>query len=300
MAASLSQGMRNAVYSLGDINDQIAVSNKRLATGKKVNSALDNAGAYFRATGLSKDARDLGALLDGMERGGKVITKAAKAIDGMIKLTESAQALNRQAQQLAATDSNRDVLRDQIASLMTQMNALAQDSVYDGQQILRAGTTALATYTINTNVSGATNISIPAQDMRLNSATGLDANTFTTVLTGISTSGTPSAQTFSGATTWVSVGGTTLIGQTVAALNTILTGLQTAGSNIATQSAVLDIRKSFTRDAMRANNEFADYLTLADINEEGASLTSLQTKQQLAVTSLSMAGRADQAILRLF
>ncbi len=63
---------------------------------------------------------------------------------------------------------------------------------------------------------------------------------------------------------------------------------------------MLDLRKSFTRDAVRANNEFADYLTLADINEEGANLTSLQTKQQLAVSALSLAGRTDQAILRLF
>ncbi len=96
MAVSLSQGMRNAVYSLGDINDSIAVSNKRLATGKKVNSALDNASAFFRAQGLNKEARDFNALLDGLERGSKIIQKATKAIEGISKLVESAQALARQ------------------------------------------------------------------------------------------------------------------------------------------------------------------------------------------------------------
>ncbi len=107
MAISLSQGMRNAVYSLTDLNDAIAVANKRLATGKKVNSAVDNASAFFRAAGLQKDGRDMTALLDGMERATKVISKASSAITSMTKIAESAQALTRQAAQLADTDANR-------------------------------------------------------------------------------------------------------------------------------------------------------------------------------------------------
>ncbi|MGL4440381.1 MAG: flagellin, partial [Bosea sp. (in: a-proteobacteria)] len=47
-------------------------------------------------------------------------------------------------------------------------------------------------------------------------------------------------------------------------------------------------------------NDGADLLTLADINEEGAALTSLQTRQQLSITALSLANQSDQAILRLF
>ncbi len=300
MAVSLSQGMRNAVYSLGDINDAIAVANKRLATGKKVNSAIDNASAFFRASGLNKDGRDMTALLDGMERATKVISKAGKAIEGMMKIAESAQALTRQAQQLADTDANRTVLRDQVAGLMNQFNALARDAAYDGQQVLTTGTTLALTYTVNTNVSGSTTVAIAPVELRVGLAGGVDNNTFTAALTGITPTSTASSQTFAGTAAWTTAAGTTLINQTVTAFTNILTGLQTAGSNIATQSAVLDIRKSFTKDAVRANNEFADYLTLADINEEGANLTSLQTKQQLAVSALSLAGRTDQAILRLF
>jgi flagellin len=296
MAVSLSQGMRNAVYSLGDINDSIALSNKRLATGKKVNSALDNAGAFFRAQGLNKDARDLGGLLDGMERGQKIIAKAASAINGMIKLVESAQALSRQAVQLADTDANRTVLQTQIAGLLTQANQLAQDATYDGKNILTTGTTAQTNETINSNVSGSTSVVLTAQNVRI----GTLAAGFTAAATGISFTPTANAESNGVGASWLTAAGTTLINTTITQFNTVLTGLQTAASNVATQSAVLDIRKSFTKDAQRANNEFADYLTLADINEEGANLTSLQTKQSLAVTSLSLAGRADQAILRLF
>lgn len=44
----------------------------------------------------------------------------------------------------------------------------------------------------------------------------------------------------------------------------------------------------------------ADNLTLADTNEEGANMLMLQTRQNLGITSLSMASQAAQAVLRLF
>ena len=44
----------------------------------------------------------------------------------------------------------------------------------------------------------------------------------------------------------------------------------------------------------------ADDLTLADANEEGANLLSLNTRQQLAQTALSLSSQASQAVLRLF
>jgi flagellin len=298
MSVSLSQGMRNAVYSLGDVNSAIEMANKRLATGKKVNSAIDNAGAYFRAQGLQKDGRDMSALIDGMERGSKIISKAAKAIDGISKLLESAQALSRQAGQIDEVTGAvaRNVLRDQIAGILTQANSLARDAGYEGKNVLTTGSTAATAETINTNVSGGTSVVLAAQDMQF---VALDAG-FTLANTGLTNTITASANTITGTTSWGLAAGTTLINQTITSMTNMLTSVQTRASALATQASVLDIRKSFTKDAVRANNEFADYLTLADINEEGANLTSLQTKQSLAVTSLSLAGRADQAILRLF
>ncbi len=301
MSVALSQGMRNAVYSMGDIQKQIDTSNTRLATGKKVNSALDNAGAYFRSQNLQKDARDLGTLLDGMERGSKIIAKTAKAIDGMRSIMESAQALARQAVQIDETTGAvpRNALRDQIATLMTQFNALARDSMYDGKSLLTTGTTAATNETINTNVSGGTTIVLTAQNVRLGVAGGLEAN-FTLANTGLTITATASSESFAGTTSWGLAAGTTMINNVIGYANNILTGLQTAASNVATQASVIDIRKDFTKTAQRTNNEFADYLTIADINEEGANLAALQTKQQLAVQALSLSSRADQAILRLF
>jgi flagellin len=301
MSISLSSGLRNAVTSLTDIGSAINQANNRLATGKKVNSAIDNAGAYFKAQGLQKESRDLGGVLDGLERGGKIISKTVSALDGVRKLFESAQALSRQARQLSDTDTARNTLQTQVGELLSQASKLAFDAGYDGSKLLQTDAVALPNTTINTNTSatGGTTVVLTAQDTRLGNAAGI--GNFTTATNGLNvatTAGSPEAVTAT--TAWNGGTGNALIDATITQFNTSLTTIQARASAVATQAAVLDIRKSFTAASQRSNNELADYLTLADINEEGANLTSLQTKQTLAVTSLSLAGRADQAILRLF
>ncbi len=171
--------------------------------------------------------------------------------------------------------------------------------MYDGKSLLTTGTTAATNEVINTNVSGGTSITLTAQNVRLGVAGGLEA-AFLVANTGFTITATASAESFAGTGSWGAAAGTTLINNVIGYANNILTGLQTAASNVATQASVIDIRKDFTKTAQRANNEFADYLTIADINEEGANLAALQTKQQLAVQALSLSSRADQAILRLF
>ncbi len=68
--------------------------------------------------------------------------------------------------------------------------------------------------------------------------------------------------------------------------------LQSTSSSFSAQASTIDIRKEFTKSWIRVNNETADYLTLADMNEEGANLAALQTKQQLAVQALALANRS--------
>ena len=58
-------------------------------------------------------------------------------------------------------------------------------------------------------------------------------------------------------------------------------------------------RQDFTENLINVLEEGADKLTLADMNEESANMLALQTRQQLATNSLSLASQAAQSILRL-
>ena len=80
------------------------------------------------------------------------------------------------------------------------------------------------------------------------------------------------------------------------AIVTLTTNSQTLGTNV----SLLQARLDFTENYVNTLEEAAGKLTLADINEEGANLLSLQTRQQLGITSLAFAGQSEQGILTLF
>jgi flagellin-like hook-associated protein FlgL len=88
----------------------------------------------------------------------------------------------------------------------------------------------------------------------------------------------------------------TLQGQLDEALTTLRTQASKFGSNL----AVVQTRQDFTKGMVDTLRNGADSLTLADPNEEGASLLALNTRAQLSSTALSLASQADQAVLRLF
>lgn len=64
--------------------------------------------------------------------------------------------------------------------------------------------------------------------------------------------------------------------------------------------ALLQTRLEFTETYVNTLQAGGDKLTLADLNEEGANLLALQTRQQLGIQALSFAGQAEQGILGLF
>jgi flagellin len=306
MSISLSGGMRNALYSMGDIQSNIDTANKRLATGKKVNSALDNARSYFAAQGFTKESRDVSSLLDGMDNGLRVVRKSLDAVKGITKLIESAQSLARSANSLATTDTaGRDAFATQAAELLSQASRLAFDASFNGNTLLQSNATVPANTEVITNTAilaaAQTKITLKATDVRFSAATGVGSAALVTATHGIQATAVANApETFASATgDWVGANATR-VDTFIAFAATALTNLQTRASNLATQASAIEIRQDYSKAWVRNNNEAADYLTLADINEEGANLSALQTKQQLAVQALSLASRSDQAILRLF
>ncbi|XYK80196.1 MAG: flagellin [Labrenzia sp.] len=90
------------------------------------------------------------------------------------------------------------------------------------------------------------------------------------------------------------------INRTVSKLNNALSNLRSQASEFGTNLSIVENRQDFTRSLINTLEEGAGKLTLADTNEEGANLLALQTRQQLASTSLSFASQADQNVLRLF
>ncbi|MFZ0403833.1 MAG: hypothetical protein WAL03_22415, partial [Pseudolabrys sp.] len=154
----LSAGVRSNLLQLQQTSDLITQTQTRLSTGKKVNSALDNAINFFTAQGLDNRANDLSGLLDSMSNAINTIQAANNGITAITKLVQSAQALTSQANQTTDT-SVRATLSSQFDALVTQIGQLAGDSGFNGINLLGGDT-----LTVTLNETGTSSTSVVGVD----------------------------------------------------------------------------------------------------------------------------------------
>jgi len=95
----LSAGVRQNLLALQSTADLMSITQNRLATGKKVNSALDNPGNFFTSQSLNNRASDLNSLLDSIGQAQKTLEAADQGITSLTKLVESAKSVAKQALQ---------------------------------------------------------------------------------------------------------------------------------------------------------------------------------------------------------
>src|ERR1700687_4268774 len=267
----LSAGVRSNLLQLQQTSDLITSTQTKLATGKRVNSALDNPNNFFTAPGLDNRAHDLNTLLDSMSTGINTIQAANNGITAITKLVQSPQPLTSQA--LQTTDvAVRATLATQFDALLTQIGQLAGDSGFNG-----------------TNLLGGNNLTVKLDE------TGSSSTTVTGVNYTVATAAPLSIA--SSVASWATNGNITAASTDLtAALTTLRSESQTLGASLST----VQIRQDFTKATINTLQAGSAALTLADSNQEGATLLAFRTRQQLSTTALSLASQADQNVLRLF
>ena len=90
------------------------------------------------------------------------------------------------------------------------------------------------------------------------------------------------------------------IADSLAEIANALKSIRNYSSELGNNYSIITTRQDFTESLINVLTEGADKLTLADMNEESANMLALQTRQQLAINSLSLASQASQSILKLF
>src|SRR5216110_3917485 len=103
----LSAAVRQNLLSLQSTADLLATTQNRLATGKKVNSALDNPTNFFTAQGLDARASDISNLLDGIGNGVQVLQAANTGITALQKLVDTAKSIANQVLQTTVGYSSK-------------------------------------------------------------------------------------------------------------------------------------------------------------------------------------------------
>jgi len=308
---TLSAGIRSNLNSLGSTNELLSRTQTRLATSKKVNTAIDNPNSFFKAANLNDRAAKLDARLDSMGQAVSAVKSADQAITSMKTITEQMKAIAEDAK--GETDSNvRANLGKQFNELIVQIDTMAKDAVYSGTNFLQgtsdsANSTAKGNQTLTVQFNEKLDQStLTLQGFTISNAaatTALSISGSEAGLTGVTIQGHSTGAAGTGTANAVNFASTgdyaTSMDAVIANVEKFETQLDSASKSLANNLNVVTTRQDFTAKQVNILQEGADKLTLADLNEEGANLLALNTAQQLGISSLSLASQASQAVLRL-
>ncbi|MDA7949627.1 MAG: flagellar protein [Hyphomicrobiaceae bacterium] len=233
------------VNSLSDLNGQLTG-----LTG--VNASVDSGTGFLSITASNTT--------DSITFGGAGDTVLGLTDDGTFNPTAGTPTNN----------ADRAALESEFNNLRTQLDELAADASFNGNNLLDGDN-----LTVIFNEEGTSTLSI----------TGV---TFDSAGLGINAAAADSFQSDTNLNT--------ILGELETAIGSLRSQASTFGSNL----SVVEIRQDFTKNLINTLETGAGNLTLADANEEGANTLALQTRQQLSSVALSLASQADQNVLRLF
>jgi flagellin-like hook-associated protein FlgL len=160
----LTAGIRSNLLLLQQTSTLLDRTQQRLSTGNKINSALDGPVSYFAAKGLTQRSDDLNLIKDQMDQSVSTIQAANSGVTQIETYIEQLKGMVTQAQGNLGNDANSVALRQSLAdnynSVLRQIDKLAQDSSYQGKNLLiGSGLTIDATSSSKSVVNSITGIS---------------------------------------------------------------------------------------------------------------------------------------------
>ena len=168
--------------------------------------------------------------------------------------------------------SNRTSYINQFNDILDQIDQLAADSSYKGVNLLKADESLKIVF--NEDRSSSITIQGRAADTEgLGLGTRVDEDAWST---------------------------NEGVDATIELIDEAVSKLRDMASEFGNNYSIVQTRQDFTENLINVLEEGADNLTLADMNEESANMLALQTRQQLAINSLSLASQAAQSVLSLF
>jgi flagellin-like hook-associated protein FlgL len=260
---------------------------ERLSTGNKVNSAIDNASSYYQARSLNNRASDLDSLLDSMGQGIQTIQAANEGIEA---ITSYVEQMNSVAVSAAALDTSSDTFKDdmdayakQYDAIFTEIQNLVKDSSYQGVNLLKGATLTITFNETRTNQFNVEGVDI-VDEMAISAASGEDG----AWKVAEDADDAAKAEVIKAVTA------------SIDELSTATETLRSYATELGNNYSIIETRQDFTDALIDVLETGADNLLLADMNEESANYLALQTRQQLAINSLSLASQSAQSILSLF
>ncbi|MGA7675000.1 MAG: flagellin [Rhizomicrobium sp.] len=274
LSVNTNTGAMTALQYLTNTSSQLQQTEQVVSTGLKISSAKDNGAIYAIAQNMRGNVAAYSAVTDSLNRGMSAVdtaTSAAQSVsDLLIQMKQNA---------LAASDSSLDStsrasLASDFQAMADQITTIVENASFNGVNLISdaAGTGAGQSISALASASDdSQTISVAGQNLTV---TNLSVGTAYTTQTTAAT----------------------MVGTVSAAMATVNTALSALSSG----SKKFSIQANFVSQLSDTLTTGIGNLVDANMAQESALLTSLQTKQQLGIQALSIANSAPSAILSLF
>jgi len=243
-------------------------TNERLSSGQRINDPLDGAKDFFTTQALTNRAADLAQVKDQVGQAISMIQAADVGLEAINDLSGQARAIAQQAQN--TTDpTERARLADQFNQIRVQIDSIATDSGISGNNLIGS---APDTLEVSLNEDGSSSLLVQGADST-SAGLGISARTF---------------------------GNDADIDAALADISSVQTQVRSKSTSLSSNTSTLQNRIDFTASLSNTLEQGAANLTQAGLNEEAASLLSLQTRQALGANALTIATDNERAVLSLF
>lgn len=298
-------GALNALRSLTDINNRLSVAQLRLATGKRINNAADDAAGYSIAKKMNARAKGLGQALNNIGSAKNLLSVGEGHLNNIVDILTQMKTKAIQAADDSLGTSERTAIKAELAKLSNQIDLEVQQATWNSKNIFNGTASSNAT---------AGNVLFKFQIGSGNSSTN-DLLQFNLLKTGNVSLESGNTGFRSSQLRLDSSGGTRLSGNTLAGsllgssasahllmgrLDNAIADVSEALSYIGAVVNRLTYQES-TLTVAQTNTEAArSRIEDADMAFEQLESTKLQILQQTSSAMLAQANSGPQAILSLF
>lgn len=268
---TLGASQRQTLFERTRIADARQQSSFRLSTGRKVNDIKDSPRAFLLAKSLLDRASSLLEAKSNISRGIDTLLATQNGLNAAQKFAEQLKGIAISAQSANAGDLAN--LSKQFDTARTQLNNLVGDVSFLGTNLL----------------------SSPAGTLNVN----LSDNPSATLTVAGQPSDAASLGVGTAATTYNNFASSSDISAAITATESAISSIQSRGSSIVSNAAILNTREQFNQDMANTLQSGAAKMITADLNKEGAKLMSANVRDALSVQGQRIAAESSRLIVDL-
>jgi len=288
-----------ALQTLRGINQGLNTTQNHVSSGYRIAKASDNAAYWSIATTMRSDNKALSAVSDALGLGAAKVDTAYTAMDSAIDVVGEIKA-----KIVAATENGVDKkkVQEEIDQLQDQLVSIAQSASFSGENWV-AGANGTKSVVSSFVRDGSNGVSVKMTDYVLDNSSvgnvmfGMTNGQVETSTGILGTSYGPTGSVYGLDITSMTLGD---LGNALTTVENALKAMTSAGAKLGSISTRINMQDDFVNSLSKSLDSGIGRLVDANMEEESSRLSALQTQQQLAIQSLSIANSSSQNILSLF